>query len=120
MPDGDVQFAGFLAGTTAGTFCAVNCKAVERNFIENAVNSSQGTDIAAEGPVDDDCRKEGNKQDDKLKAENKTGRFPHGRVQQDQGNTAFKGSDRADPLSEPGLTKAGKICNKSRKQEDED
>ena len=55
--DRNVELADFLAGSAFCAFCLIDFKSVEGNFIENTVNRSQRTDIAAERAVDYNRRK---------------------------------------------------------------
>ena len=61
-------------------FCGVDFDAIERDFIENAVNCSKGAYIAAEGAVKHNCRKQRDDENRKFPAENKACRSPNGRV----------------------------------------
>ncbi len=101
-------------------FCGVDFDAVERDFIENAVNCAQGAYIAAEGAVDHNCRKQRYYEDRKFPAEDEACRSPHGRIQKYERDSPFQSAHRADPLAEPGVSKACDIHNEHGKENHED
>ena len=76
--DRNVELADFLASSAFCAFCPVDFKSVEGNFIENSVNRSQRTDIAAKGAVDYNRRNNRKNQNGKLPSEDKSRRSPHG------------------------------------------
>lgn len=76
--DRNVELADFLTSRAFCTFCLVDFKSVEGNFIEDSVNRSQRTDISAERAIDYNRRNNRKNQNGKLPSEDKSRRSPHG------------------------------------------
>ncbi len=111
---GNVQFANFLTGFASAAFFAVDFEAVERDFVEDAVNRSERADIAAERAVNYHRRNQRDCEDCKFPAEDEARSPPHRIVQKNEGNSAFQSAHRANPLAEPGLAKTGDVNHEHR------
>ena len=116
LPHRNIELADFLTGTAFCAFFGINFESVKGNFIENAVNRTERANVTAKRAVYYNRRKNRDQKDSKLPAEDETGGSTHGRIQKHKGNSAFKHSDRANPLAEPRLAKACDVNHEHRKK----
>ena len=90
------------AGSAAGAFALVGPVAKYRNGIEYGIDSPQGTDVFAEGTVDNDGQKDRDNEQHVLPGIQPAQGAVHGSVQQDQRDTAFQRAHRTQQLAEIG------------------
>lgn len=116
FPNRNIELADFLTGSAFRAFFRVDFKSIERDFVENSINRSERANVTAKRTVYYNRRKNRERKDGEFPAEEKSSGPPHGIVQKNEGNSAFKRSNRANPLAEPRLAKACDVNHEHRKQ----
>ena len=77
LPHRNIELADFLTGSAFRAFFRVDFKSIERNFVEDAVNRTERTNIAAKRAVYYNRRKNRNGKNYEFPAEDKSRGFPH-------------------------------------------
>jgi len=119
LPHLNIHLAGSLTGIAVRTFSLIDAEAVKGDGIEQTVDRTEGTEVFAKRPVQEDGKDDQNDEDQTFPYEQKTCGLTNSIIEQDQRPAGHQRSRRTDPLTEPGLSLPYKIHDKQRKQDDE-